>query len=161
MVEFVTIGVYGYDPEHFFGALLDAHVDTLCDTRRRRGVRGHEYAFANSRRLQERLHVLNIRYIHRIDLSPSNELRRQQQAVDEHEHIARRKRTLLSPLFVEGYRHDVLASLDAHAFVESLGPEAKVVALLCVERVPEACHRSLLADYLHAALGAPIRHLVP
>jgi uncharacterized protein (DUF488 family) len=161
MVEFVTIGVYGYDAEHFFGALLDAHVDTLCDTRRRRGVRGHEYAFANSRRLQERLHELNIRYIHRIDLSPTNELRRQQQAVDEHEHIARRKRTLLSPLFVEGYQQDVLASLDAQAFVESLGPEAKVVALLCVERAPKACHRSLLADYLHDALGAPIRDLVP
>jgi uncharacterized protein (DUF488 family) len=161
MVEFVTIGVYGYDAEHFFGALLDAHVDILCDTRRRRGVRGHEYAFANSRRLQERLHELNIHYIHRIDLSPATELRRQQQAVDEREHIARRKRTLLSPRFVEGYRREVLAPLDAPAFVESLGPEAKVVALLCVERAPEACHRSLLAEYLHATLGAPIRHLVP
>ncbi len=36
-----------------------------------------------------------------------------------------------------------------------------VSALLCVERDPEACHRSLVADRLAAVLGLPVRHLLP
>lgn len=161
MVEFVTIGVYGFDAEHFFQALLDAEVDTLCDIRRRRGVRGAEYAFANSQRLQERLANLGIRYLHRIDLAPSDELRGRQAQADKQAHIARRRRTLLSPQFVAGYRASVLEGFDAADFVASLGPAARMVALLCVERDPHACHRSLLADHLHATLGVRIRHLTP
>jgi uncharacterized protein (DUF488 family) len=161
MVKFVTIGVYGFDADHFFAALANAQVDTLCDIRRRRGVRGAEYAFANSKRLQERLASAGIRYLHRIDLAPSAELRGQQATADKLAHTARRQRTLLSEKFVEGYRANVLAGFDPVAFVTALGPSAKVVALLCVERDPSACHRSLLADYLHATLGAEVRHLTP
>jgi uncharacterized protein (DUF488 family) len=161
MVEFVTIGVVGYDAEHFFGALVDARVDLLCDIRRRRSVRGAEYAFANSLRLQARLAEWGIRYLHRIDLAPSDELRRRQAQVDQQAHVARRQRTLLSPGFVEGYTQSVLATFDPSAFLADLGLEVRVVALLCVEREPLACHRSLLAEYLHATLGAPVRHLTP
>ena len=160
MIEFVTIGVYGYDAEHFFGALVDAHVDTLCDIRRRRGVRGAEYSFANSQRLQERLAELNIRYIHRIDLAPSAELRGEQAQVDKQTHTARRKRTQLSEQFVQGYEESVLAGFDPAQFVADLAP-AHVVALLCVEREPTACHRSLLAAYLHKTLHVPVHHLTP
>lgn len=160
-VEFVTIGVYGFSAERFFAALTDAHVDTLCDTRRRRAVRGHDYAFANSVRLQEQLAQLNIRYIHHLDLAPSNELRERQAAADKQSHMARRKRSLLSPQFIEGYQQEVLAGFDATAFAANLPPEAHVVALLCVERDPAACHRSLLAEHLHKTLGAPVRHITP
>ncbi len=48
----VTIGVYGFEEEEFFAALANARVDLFCDVRRRRGVRGARYAFANSQRLQ-------------------------------------------------------------------------------------------------------------
>jgi len=48
-LEFVTIGVYGWDAERFFAALKAAQVDTFCDIRDRRGVRGAEYAFATAR----------------------------------------------------------------------------------------------------------------
>jgi uncharacterized protein (DUF488 family) len=161
MVEFVTIGVYGYDADRFFKALVGAHVDTLCDIRRRRGVRGTEYAFANSTRLQEQLAAVGIRYLHRIDLAPSDALRGQQAQADQQAHVARRQRMELSPQFVAGYEATVLAGFDAEAFVRDLGPQAQVVALLCVEREPQACHRSLLANYLHAALGATVRHLTP
>lgn len=160
MIEFVTIGVYGYDAEHFFNALIDAHVDTLCDIRRRRGVRGAEYSFANSQRLQERLAELNIRYIHRIDLAPSDELRGEQAQADKQTHTARRKRTELSEQFVAGYEESVLAGFDPAQFIADLAP-AHVVALLCVEREPTACHRSLLAGYLHKTLGVPVHHLTP
>jgi uncharacterized protein (DUF488 family) len=159
--EFVTIGVYGFDAEQFFQALVAARVDTLCDIRRRRGVRGAEYAFANSQRLQERLAELGIRYLHYIDLAPSTALRKQQEAADKQGHTARRKRALLSPQFVQGYEQSVLADFDAAAFVASLGPDARVAALLCVEREPAACHRSLLAAHLHAKLGVSVRHVTP
>jgi uncharacterized protein (DUF488 family) len=161
MIEFVTIGVYGFDAEHFFDALVAAHVDTLCDIRRRRDVRGAEYAFANSRRLQERLKTANIRYIHCIDLAPADALRAQQAQADHAAHTARRQRTLLSPAFIAGYQESVLVNFDAAAFVADLGPAARVVALLCVEREPTACHRSLLAEHLHTVLRAPVRHLTP
>jgi uncharacterized protein (DUF488 family) len=160
-IEFVTIGVYGFDAEQFFQALINHKVDTLCDIRRRRGVRGAEYAFANSQRLQERLAELGIRYLHYIDLAPSTNLRKQQEAADKQGHTARRKRAVLSTQFVQGYQQNVLADFDAAAFLASLGPDAHVVALLCVEREPAACHRSLLAAHLHSTLGAPIRHITP
>lgn len=38
----VTIGVYGFDEQSFFQALQDAQIDTLCDIRARRGVRGSD-----------------------------------------------------------------------------------------------------------------------
>ena len=41
-LELLTIGVYGFDPGGFFGALSAAGVDTFCDVRSRRGVRGSE-----------------------------------------------------------------------------------------------------------------------
>jgi uncharacterized protein (DUF488 family) len=161
MVEFVTVGVYGWDEERFFAALRDARVDLLVDIRRRRGVRGSEYAFANSARLQERLNQLGIAYLHRIDLSPSDALRQRQGAADKEEHVARRRRTELSTEFTEGYQHEVLAGFDSRGFVAQLPPEAKVAALLCVERDPSACHRGLLAAHLQKDLAAEIRHLTP
>jgi len=60
----VTIGVYGFDEQSFFGALQDAKIDTFCDIRLRRGMRGSLYAFANSEYLQRRLRKLEIRYLH-------------------------------------------------------------------------------------------------
>jgi putative nucleic acid modification protein with dual OB domain len=53
--KIVTIGAYGFDKESFFQALLDAKVDTFCDLRMRRGMRGSTYAFVNSSSLQSRL----------------------------------------------------------------------------------------------------------
>jgi uncharacterized protein (DUF488 family) len=160
-IEFVTIGVYGFDADQFFRALIDHKVDTLCDIRRRRGVRGAEYAFANSQRLQAQLAALHIRYLHFLDLSPSTELRHQQEAADKQGHTARRQRAVLSEQFVRGYEQSVLADFDAAAFIAALGPAAHVVALLCVEREPAACHRSLLAAHLHKTLGAPVHHITP
>lgn len=70
-LKVVTIGVYGFDEFTFFDALLRARVDTLCDVRMWRGVRGAHYAFANSRYLQQRLDELGITYIYQKALAPS------------------------------------------------------------------------------------------
>jgi hypothetical protein len=161
LTEIVTIGAYGWDEERFFLALRDAAVDTFCDIRQRRGVRGSEYAFANSERLQARLAGQDIRYIHRRDLAPSTEMRMAQYAADAATRTAKRQRTALSAEFSAAYRVERLAGFDSATFVESLDPDARIVALFCVEREPAACHRSLLASRLAHELGLSIRHLIP
>jgi uncharacterized protein (DUF488 family) len=159
--EIVTIGVYGWDEERFFGALVEAKVDTFCDIRQRRGVRGSAYAFANSEHLQMRLAELGIRYLHRKDLAPSPAVRAQQETADREARIARRLRTVLSPAFVAAYRQERLHDFDSAAFMAGLGPQAQVVALFCVEREPAACHRSLLAQRLARDLGVRVKHITP
>ena len=159
MTELITIGVYGWDADSFFAALQINRVDTLVDIRRRRAVRGSEYAFANSNRLQARLAQIGVHYIHRIDLSPSDALRKQQAAVDHDKQVARRKRMELSDQFRAGYALEVLQHFDGGQFLADLGPDARVVALLCVERWPEACHRGILAERLQKDTGARVTHL--
>lgn len=162
--EIVTIGVYGFAEEGFFQALREAKVDTFCDIRRRRGVRGSEYAFANSERLQKRLAELGIRYVHRLDLAPSLEIRERQNAADKASKTAKRQRAGLAPEFVEGYKEQHLSGLDAAAFLADMGADAadaRVIALFCVERDPAACHRSLLAEHLAGEAGLRVRHILP
>ena len=50
-----TIGVYEFDGDTFLQRLVQADVRLLLDVRQRRGVRGPEYAWANSLRLQAAL----------------------------------------------------------------------------------------------------------
>lgn len=159
--ELYTIGVYGWDADRFFRALQATQIDTFCDIRARRGVRGSEYAFANSQRLQERLAELGIRYIHRPDLAPSQATRAAQHEADEATHTARRQRSTLSRAFIDAYEREQLGSFDSAAFVESLGPGAHRVVLMCVEREPSACHRGLLAARLSRDLGLEVRDLTP
>ena len=159
--EFITIGVYGADEAAFFGALQAAGVDTFCDIRWRRGMRGREYAFANSARLQKRLAELGIRYLHFRDVAPSPKLRDAQALADKAEGVAKRKRTSLGEVFIAGYKHECLDKFDPTGFVERLGPGAKVAALFCVEREPAACHRSLLAQRLEKDLGLKVAHVIP
>lgn len=160
-MKFVTIGVYGSDEVTFFGALQQAQVDTFCDIRWRRGMRGKEYAFVNSKRLQKRLGELGIRYLHMRDVAPEPELRKAQDKADKAEGTAKRKRTALGEVFVEGYRRECLADFDSGKFIEQFGPDAKTVALFCVEREPAACHRSLLAERLQKDAGLDIEHIIP
>ncbi len=161
MTEFVTVGVYGWDAERFFAALEHNKVDTLVDIRRRRAVRGSDYAFANSKRLQARLAQMGVRYIHRIDLSPSDALRKWQAAADHDAQVARRKRTELSAQFHAGYTQEILDRFDSCQFVADLGPGAHIVALLCVELLPGACHRGILAERLQKDTGTKVTHLIP
>ena len=122
---------------------------------------GSEYAFANRARLEARLAELGIRYVHRLDLAPDNELRQAQYAVDAAEHIGQGAQQSLSPAFVDGYRRAQLAAFDSRHFAEELGLDACVVALFCVEAEPAACHRSLVADGWRPTWGLPVEHLLP
>jgi uncharacterized protein (DUF488 family) len=161
-MQISTIGVYGFSEAAFFQKLQRAGVDTFCDIRWRRGVRGREYAFVNSGRLQRRLGELGIRYMHFRELAPSPELRGRQTAADKAAGIEKRKRTTLGEAFIAGY-HQAMSRFESRKFLESLGTETKIAVLFCVERDPAACHRSLLAERLQNDLGAEIEvvHLMP
>jgi uncharacterized protein (DUF488 family) len=159
--KIVTIGVYGFDEAGFFQALQEAKVDTFCDIRQRRGVRGAVYAFANSQRLQARLIELGVRYLHRKELAPTKSVRKVQAEADKVGKTAKRQRTGLDKAFVEAYRAKCLAHFQPQSLLDDLGPDARVVALFCVEREPAACHRSLVAEVLAKELNLEVEHIVP
>ena len=159
--KIVTIGVYGFDEDSFFDALCKAEVDTFCDIRNRRGVRGSTYAFANSLRLQARLAELGIRYLYRKDLAPTKAVRDRQAAADKATKIAKRKRAALGEAFIAAYHTECLAAFDPHSLLNDLEEDVQVVALFCVEKDPEACHRSLVAGKLRQELKLEVEDIVP
>lgn len=160
MSKVVTIGVYGFDADTFLSALRDADARLLLDIRRRRGVRGAEYAWANARRLQAMLSDAGIDYHHLKELAPPTELLRLQHREDERQDVGKRSRRVLANEYARRYTSEILDRVDLDAIVAAL-PRDRATALLCVERDPEACHRSLVADRLASLRSVHIRHLRP
>jgi uncharacterized protein (DUF488 family) len=155
-----TIGVYGFDAESFLRRLRHADVRLLLDVRQRRGVRGPEYAWANSLRLQAALALAGIAYEHHLELAPTTELRRLQYAEDDRQGVGKRSRRVLAAEYARRYTADVLDRADLAPIVAAL-PSDGAAALLCVERDPEACHRSLIAQRLAERHRVTIEHLRP
>ena len=160
MVRMVTIGVYGFDGESFLQRLQQADVRLLLDVRQRRGVRGSQYAWANSRRLQSALADAGIAYEHHPELAPTTELRHVQYAEDDRLGVGKRSRRELAPEYARRYTTEILDHADLDPIVAAL-PSSGVAALLCVERDPEACHRSLIAERLTRRHHVMIEHLRP
>ena len=160
MTTVATIGVYGFSGETFLAALREGGVTRVIDVRQRRGVRGREDAWANARRLQDALADAGIEYEHRPELAPTTELRQLQYREDDRAGVGKRSRKELAPGYVEGYTREILDRVDLAAFAADL-PTDGLAALLCVERDPEACHRSLVTGRLAAEHGARVVHLKP
>jgi len=152
--------VYGFTAEEFLRQLRDADVRMLLDIRQRRGVRGPEYAWANSKRLQAALEEAGIAYEHHPELAPTTELRRLQYAEDDRRGVGKRSRAELAPAYVERYTREILDRADLGDVLAAL-PSDGAGALFCVERDPEACHRSLVADRLACDCGVSVTHLRP
>jgi uncharacterized protein (DUF488 family) len=159
MAEFTTIGVYGFDGPGFIRALEEAGVGIVLDVRQRRGVRGSEYAWANSKRLQAALGEAGIGYSHLPELAPTTEMRQLQYEEDARRGEGKRSRTVLAPAYVERYTEEVLEPVDLDPIVKFVGSNR--AALLCVERDLEACHRSLIAARLERDYGVAVTHLKP
>jgi uncharacterized protein (DUF488 family) len=155
-----TIGVYGFTADSFLDALSEADVALLLDVRQRRGVRGSEYAWANSLRLQAALAEASVDYRHHPELAPTTELRQLQYREDARLGVGKRSRAELAPEYRERYTKEILDRVDLESVVGRL-PQDGVSALLCVERDPEACHRSLIADRLAERHGVAVTHLRP
>lgn len=159
MASIATIGVYGFDRDSFLASLAGAGVDLVLDVRQRRGVRGSEYAWANARRLQAALDEAGIGYTHLKELAPTTELRELQYREDARLGEGKRSRTALAVEYTRLYTEQILDPVDLGPIVKWVGDSS--AALLCVERDPEACHRSLIAARLKADWGFGVKHLRP
>jgi uncharacterized protein (DUF488 family) len=155
-----TIGVYGFTAARFVAALHDAGVALVLDVRQRRGVRGSDYSWANAVRLQALLAEAGIGYRHHRELAPTTELRQLQYRRDAEAGVGKRSRVALAPEYAERYTREILDRVDLSTVFTGV-PDAVTPALMCVERDPEACHRSLVADRAAAELGAQVVHLRP
>ncbi|MFE7313764.1 DUF488 family protein [Streptomyces sp. NPDC057555] len=160
MLKMMTIGVYGFDGDSFLQRLREADVRLLLDVRQRRGVRGPDYAWANSLRLQAALAEAGIAYEHHRELAPTTELRKLQYAEDARQGVGKRSRRELADEYVLRYTSEILDLADLKPVAETL-PDSGHAVLLCVERDPEACHRSLIAQRLTAEHGITFGHLRP
>jgi uncharacterized protein (DUF488 family) len=159
MATIATIGVYGFDRETFLATLREAGIDLVLDVRQRRGVRGSEYAWANARRLQDALRDAGIDYSHLKELAPTTELRQAQYRADARRGEGKRSRTVLAAEYAAGYTEEILDQVDLAPIVSWIGDSK--AALLCVERDPEACHRSLVAARLQRDWGFGVEDLRP
>jgi len=159
MDRILTIGVYGWSPERWITALRNAGCDLVVDIRARRGVRGREHAFANSTRLQALLHDADLPYVHLPSLAPSRATRDTQVAADALARRTKRDRSSLSEAFADAYRLQVVDQVDWAAILRTLNGTAP--ALLCVERLPTACHRSIVASELGRLEHVRVEDLVP
>jgi uncharacterized protein (DUF488 family) len=128
--------------------------------RQRRGARGREDSWANAQRLQRTLAEAGIGYSHHKELAPTTELRHVQYREDDRLGVGKRSRAELAPEYRERYLHEILDRVDLGPLVEEL-PADRASALFCVERDPEACHRSLVADRLAEEYGVTVVRLLP
>ena len=156
----VTIGVYEFDLPSFLEALRAHEVGLVVDVRQRRGVRGARYAWANARRLQAALAEEGVGYSHHRELAPTTELRQLQYREDDRQGVGKRNRLALATEYAERYTREILDPFDLGALVAGL-PGDSATVLLCVERDPEACHRSLVAARMCSELGLPGTDLRP
>ncbi len=156
-----TVGAYGWNEKNFAQVIRDATPDVFVDVRRRRGLRGRDYAWANSSRLQAMLTDTGVPYVHRLDLAPSDATRHIVAKDAESAGIGYRDRTSLSQEYLDAYGQEVLEGFDAAESLKSLGDDVDSIMLFSVEQVPAACHRSLVAERLTRDLGAEVIHILP
>jgi uncharacterized protein (DUF488 family) len=157
-MRLATVGVYGFTVEEFLDTLNEADVRLLLDVRQRRGVRGPQYAWANAKRLEAALAEAGIGYRHHPELAPTTELRELQYEEDDRLGVGKRSRVELAPEYRRRYLSEILDQVDLGGLVAEL-PDEGAGALFCVERDPEACHRSLIAERVAAEYGVPVIHL--
>jgi uncharacterized protein (DUF488 family) len=159
-MDFFTIGVYHSTEKEFFDKLTANGIDTFCDIRQRRAVRGAQYAFVNSNKLQKKLTELGINYDHILNLAAPDEIRELQKRNDLKKGVAQRDRQMLDEEFKAGYKNSVLDKFDFSSFIQNLeNSGSKKVVLFCVEEKPEACHRSMVAQKLQDQYSYKVTHL--
>jgi uncharacterized protein (DUF488 family) len=160
MPTIATIGVYEFDARSFIRALDAAGVSQVIDIRQRRGVRGPQYAWANSRRLQALLAEARIAYVHHPELAPTTELRQLQYRDDADQGVGKRSRERLSSRYIRGYTEEILDHAPLEALVGQL-PVHGIGVLMCVEATAQACHRSLVANRLSERFGFEVVDIEP
>jgi uncharacterized protein (DUF488 family) len=159
-MKIYTIGVYGSTEQEFFNKLVENRIDTFCDIRQRRGVRGSEYSFVNSNYLQRKLAELDIKYGHILNLAPTSEIREHQKTEDLRQGEHKRDRNKLGEVFAFEFKNKIIENFDFDIFIEQLeNAGANRVVLFCVEGKAEACHRSIVAEELNKRYKFEIENL--
>ncbi len=156
-----TIGVYGYTPETFHGALCDAGVKILYDIRSRSAVRGSKYAFANRNRLVTSVPLIGAKYSQLKELAPPQVLRDRLKAEEASFKIKKKTREGLPEWWIESYTKARLEPFDFKTFIEAHDASVQNIALMCVEQFPLQCHRSVAAEYMGKNFGMEIVNLTP
>ncbi len=158
-MKIYTIGVYNSTEQQFFSKLIDNNIDTFCDIRQRRGVRGSEYAFVNSNYLQTKLNELDIKYVHVLDLAPTSEIREKQKIEDARSGVQKKSRDVLGSVFTREYKNKI-SSFDFDEFYDQLERiGASRVVFFCVEEKATACHRSIVAQEMKERFKLEVIHL--
>lgn len=135
MVQHVlyTAGYAGLDQDRFLAKLRDNHVEVLVDVRDRPFSRNRHF---NQRHLQAFLDANGIEYISYRTLGVPADLRRGQRSNGDLDR------------YFDAYRSHLSGQQDVmNELVELMG--RKVCCLICLERDPMECHRSVLAEVLN------------
>ncbi|AZB56131.1 DUF488 domain-containing protein [Cereibacter sphaeroides] len=152
-MKLFTIGGYGHTEESFLKTLKSNGIDLFVDIRQRRGMRGKAYAFLNAKKLEENLRSAGISYLHFKDLAPTNEVRSFQKTADIAASSSKRERDKLSSAFIEAYKRGILSGKEREEILGRVS-EYRNICFFCVEKGHEACHRSVLTDWLEPIAGA-------
>lgn len=160
MINIFTIGVYNSTKESYFKKLIDNKIELFCDIRQRRGVRGSQYKYVNSKYLQDKLSKLNIDYLYIKELAPTNDIRQKQKDADKINGETKKQRTILGQIFSREYKNQILDNYDFNPFISKLKESGVTnIVFFCVEEHAEACHRSLVAKKIAEQLHAKIINL--
>lgn len=157
MMQIYTIGGYGHTEDSFLRAIKSNSIDLFVDVRQRRGMRGSAYAFLNAKKLEQNLLQAGVSYLHLKNLAPTNEVRDLQKSADRDIGAVKRSRDKLSQGFIDAYQQEVLRHEDKEAILKTLDGH-KNICFFCVEKHHEACHRSVLTDWLEPVAGKA-RHI--
>ena len=139
-----TIGYQGADIDGFIGTLLRARVQWLVDVREAPVSRKADFAKS---RLAAHLESAGIGYRHVRALGNPKQGREAARAGE-----------------LETYRRIFLGHMDGEPAREAVRHVAQLAAseracLLCLERDPRQCHRSIVGDRIAAITGQRIEHL--
>ena len=142
MADLWTVGYEGRTPDELAALLVANGVRTLVDVRelplsRRKGF--------SKRGLAERLARDGVAYEHLRALGSPRDVRHAYRDGGGYE------------AFAAAYARHLDAHLDAVEHLEALARDAPT-AILCVERMPEDCHRGILGERM-ASRGFRILHL--
>ncbi len=153
-MKIYTLGVYGKSEEDFFNSLTCNNISTFVDIRQRRGVRGSQYKFVNSKYLQTKLAELGIAYLYEQKLAPTKAIREKQWAEDKAKGQTKKFRDILGNAFSQEYCNCILSIFDIDSLVKQLENNgSENIVLFCVESIAAACHRSLVASELNRKFG--------
>lgn len=159
-LKIYTIGVYNSTEKEFFDKLVGNKIDLFCDIRQRRGVRGSQYKYVNSKYLQSKLSDLSINYKYVKELAPTNEIRQAQKDIDKLNGETKRQRNVLGSVFASKYNKLILERFDFDALIIELRQmKVQNIVLFCVEEFASACHRSLVAERLAKKLNCEVINL--